>query len=660
MTLTQSTDAPAARHVTLVVVLALVMAAWALVLVSTPSEGVTEYRYEIVMTSPTPLDYKGVAWAQDGSEAMVVGGIQVLLRFDPETGNANTVGSGNWSSSSQTLEDVTFKTAGTSMFVGGRLDGSTVYGDLWEVVGDSVHLRATVEGDMLVSVGASSAGRLLAIGALGSVFELVDGDMDLVGTTGTGVLYDLAWAPDGTGAFIVGGAGAVAWFDALEGELVDVGFTSTHPLHSVSWRPGTRTAWAVGEGGLVVELNATTLAASRVRPYSPRSEDLYAVSWHPGGDVALVVGEGGATYLWRSGLFTRQLVDVNWNLLDVAWNPVGDEALVACEGGGLLRYVPRLPEQNFAPNAVISSPADGTVVEGGTTLLFDATGSTDPDGDDLAFTWWSNRTGSFGQGAIFDAELPVGSHRVVLYVDDGQDHNVTDEVAVIVTPPIPPEERVHVNVDSPRPGAVLRGTVVFSGTADYDLGEIASVELSVDGTGWWPAEGTSDWTFSLDTTILLDGVHNLQVRVTTDDGASRETSVLIEVRNAVVPEPSPIPNVTLRLRDSGLVDELISFEAEADDLDSWVLVWSFGDGSNGHGVEVRHAYKSAGTYEVTLELWLEGAKEPSAVFQHTIIVKGADELGPSIENLLLVAVVLSAVIYVAGFYGGRRALGRRR
>ncbi len=293
------THAPAGRHATLVIVLAIVMAAWAMVFLAPPAEAVTEYRYEAVLTMPTPQDYKGVAWALDGSEAMVVGGVQALLRFDPVTGTATAVGSGNWTAASQTLEDVTYTPTGIPMFVTGRLEGSSVHGDLWEIVGDAVHGRAKVLGDVLVSVGASSTGRLLAIGALGSVYELVDSVLEFIGTAGNGVLYDLAWSPDGSGAFIVGGAGTIVWFDAMDGELVDVDFTSTHPLYSVSWRPGTDTAWAVGEGGLVVELSATELQASRVRPFSPRSENLYAVGWHPEGDRALVVGESGTTYLWR-------------------------------------------------------------------------------------------------------------------------------------------------------------------------------------------------------------------------------------------------------------------------------------------------------------------------------------------------------------------------
>jgi hypothetical protein len=471
-------------------------------------------------------------------------------------------------------------------------------------------------------------------------------------------LYDLAWSPDGAGAFIVGAAGTVAWFDATEGIVVEIDFTSTHPLYSISWRPGTGTAWAVGEGGLVVELNSTTLDASRVRPYSPRDEDFYGVSWHPNGELALVVGQEGVTYLWRLGLFTRQLVDVVWDLLDAEWNPVGDEALVVGQDGSLLRYAPRVPTQNQPPNAVITSPTDGAEYEADGTIRLDGSSSSDPEDDDLTFTWTSNQSGILGYEPIVHVGLPVGNHLITLHVDDGQGHNVSDQVRIAMVKPIPPEERVHIDVLTPHPGALLSGEFVISGTASYERGTIASVEVAMDDGGWWPADGTTSWSLTLDTTIFIDGIHTLTIRATTSDGVSRSEDLLVEIRNTIIPEPPSIPNVTLRISESGIVDELLNFEAEADDLSPWILVWTFGDGSNAQGTQVNHAYSEAGTYHVSLELWLEGSEEPAAVFTATVIIKKASEVGQPIENILVIAVIAAAIIYVAGFYGGRRAFRR--
>ncbi len=632
--------------------------AFVLPLAAPPASAVTEYRYEIVPAPPTPLDYKGVSWSQDGSEAIIVGGVQALLEYDPETGIARSMDGTDWPTASQTLEAVTHTPDGRVFVSSGRLDGSTVKGDLWEVLDGEVVLRASIEGDIIQRVAASPSGRLLAIGALGSLFEYKDGELEHLGSAGDVVLYDIVWAPDGSGAFIVGAAGTITWFDAIEGTLEPVSFTSTHALYAVDWRPGTMDAWAVGEGGLVVEVNSTTLEASRVRPFTPRTEDSHGIAWHPEADIALLVGEDGVTYLWRLGIFTRQMVDLNVVLLDVMWDPVGDEALLVGESGTLLRYTPWFTPPNRAPDAVISSPEDGLEVEADRTITFDGTSSSDPDDDPLSFTWSSNISGILSTKASFRDELPLGAHRVTLHVDDGQGHNSTDQVAVNVVKPVPPEDRLHLDVLSPRPGSMLTGEIVVSGTVNYELGPVAMVELAVDGDGWRPAEGTNSWSISLDTTLLEDGVHSLVVKATAEDTVVKVESFLVEVRNIILPEPPQIPNITLHLREKGVVDQLLSFDVDGEGLSSWVLVWSFGDGSSGQGEHVSHAYTEEGTYQITLELWLEGEDAPAMIYSATVVVDSDEEEGLSLEAVILLSMVAAGAIYVIGFYGGHRAFRR--
>jgi len=642
-------------------VVAMTCVAFVLPMTAPPASAVTEYRYEIVPTPPTPLDYKGVSWSQDGSEAIIVGGVQALLAYDPDTGTARSMEGSNWTTASQTLEAVTHTSDGRVFVSSGRLDGSTIMGDLWEIMDDEIILRASIEGDIIQGVAASPSGRLLAIGALGSLFEYKDGELEDLGSAGDVVLYDLAWAPDGPGAIIVGAAGTITWFDAIEGTLEPVSFTSTHPLYAVDWRPGTMDAWAVGEGSLVVEVNSTTLEASRVRPFTPRAENSYGIAWHPEADIALLVGEEGVTYLWRLGVFTKHIMELNVYLLDVMWNPFGDEALVVGEDGSLYRYAPWITPQNRAPNAIISSPVNGLEVEVDRTITFDGTSSSDPDGDPISFTWSSDISGLLSTEASFSDDLPFGTHMVNLYVDDGQGHNSTDQVTVNVVKPIPKKERLHLDVLSPRPGSILTGEIVVSGTVTYELGPVAMVEMAVDGDGWRPAEGTNSWSISLDTNLLHDGVHSLVVRATAEDfeeSVVRIESLLVEVRNIIIPEPPLVPNITLRLRERGVVDQLLSFDVDGDGLSTWILVWSFGDGNSGQGEHVSHAYSEEGTYQITLELWFEGEGVPAAIYSATVVVVSDEEEGLSIEAVILLSMVAAGAIYVIGFYGGQRAFRR--
>ncbi len=66
---------------------------------------------------------------------------------------------------------------------------------------------------------------------------------------------------------------------------------------------------------------------------------------------------------------------------------------------------------------------------------------------------------------------------------------------------MPPE----VSITSHSNGDYIQGTVELSGTAT-DNREIKAIEVSIDnGETFDNASGTTDWTYSLDTTNLVDG-----------------------------------------------------------------------------------------------------------------------------------------------------------
>ncbi len=73
----------------------------------------------------------------------------------------------------------------------------------------------------------------------------------------------------------------------------------------------------------------------------------------------------------------------------------------------------------------------------GTLVTLDGSGSSDPNDDPLTFTW----TGPFGTltGEIIDVIIPLGTHSIILTVDDGRGKSDSDAVVITIVDTTPPE-----------------------------------------------------------------------------------------------------------------------------------------------------------------------------------------------------------------------------
>ena len=98
---------------------------------------------------------------------------------------------------------------------------------------------------------------------------------------------------------------------------------------------------------------------------------------------------------------------------------------------------------------------------------------------------------------------------------------IADPILELVPPTI--------SLIAPADGSTVTGVVAVTGAASDNVA-VAKVEVSIDGGGWTLASGTTNWTYSLNTQGLLNGLHTISARAT--DGSSNV---------------SPIPSVTVRV-----------------------------------------------------------------------------------------------------------------
>jgi hypothetical protein len=147
----------------------------------------------------------------------------------------------------------------------------------------------------------------------------------------------------------------------------------------------------------------------------------------------------------------------------------------------------KAPIADAGPNRVIYAGLDGKA-----TVVLSGSGSSDPEGNPLGFTWaWAIGANSYlANGASLTLELPIGVHTIQLMVNDGRANSQPAEVKVTVVGPIACKARIapsSVNLRSNGPH--ILGSIEFP--AGFTRAQAESVEsLSISPGG---AQATRRW-----------------------------------------------------------------------------------------------------------------------------------------------------------------------
>ena len=244
---------------------------------------------------------------------------------------------------------------------------------------------------------------------------------------------------------------------------------------------------------------------------------------------------------------------------------------------------------NQAPTADPNGPYNGTV---GSPVLFNGSGSNDPDGTIISYSW------DFGDGSSGTGVNPThtynaaGTYNVTLTVMD--DAGATDSGGTTATisdvvnlPPV-------ADANGPYSGTIGI-PVTFDGTASTDPdGSIASYDWSFgDGTIAMDAGATPSHSYG------SDGSFTVTLTVTDNAGASASDSTTANIGNVSNEPPVADANGPY----SGTVASPVSFDGGgSSDPDGSITAyqWNFGDGSTGTGVNPDHTYNTDGSFTVTL------------------------------------------------------------
>ena len=243
---------------------------------------------------------------------------------------------------------------------------------------------------------------------------------------------------------------------------------------------------------------------------------------------------------------------------------------------------------NQPPVADADGPYTGTE---GIDLIFNGSDSYDPDGDPLTYSW------DFGDGNTGTGIKPVhiytagGVYDITLVVNDGkEDSNPSTTTATITEVNDPPVADAGPDQTISDADGNNAEDVTLDGSGSYDPdGTITAFEwkenenlLSTD----------ESFTYSFD-----QGIHNVILTVTDNDGANDTDEITITVN------PNQIPTADADADRTAYVGETILFDGSgSQDTDGTIVSysWDFDDGTTGTGETTTHEYSASGSYMVNL------------------------------------------------------------
>ncbi len=224
----------------------------------------------------------------------------------------------------------------------------------------------------------------------------------------------------------------------------------------------------------------------------------------------------------------------------------------------------------------------------GTPIEFDGSGSTDPDGGTLTFSWDFGDGSPAGEGVQpTHTYAHEGGYGVVLTVSNGTQSSSATTMATILIAPVAPIAHA---------GGPYVGTegspVHFDGSASSDPQNRALTYRWNFGDGSPEAEGVEP-----SHTYARAGLFTVTLTVSNGSLTNSATTTATIARVAV----PPIANAGGPY--AGTEGSPVHFDgSRSSDPDGGTLTyrWEFGDGSEGEGAQPSHTYTRAATYTVTL------------------------------------------------------------
>src|SRR5660398_44323 len=202
---------------------------------------------------------------------------------------------------------------------------------------------------------------------------------------------------------------------------------------------------------------------------------------------------------------------------------------------------PRAPDSiitNYAPTAIISSPADNSTWQRGETIILNRTGDDIEDGILNETTWISDRDDVIGHGNFTTANLSAGIHRITMRINDSAGQINTSSIVLIINDTMPPVLEISY---PPENKTFNKQNITVIGIA-YDDSGISNV--TVNGI----QAGQENWNTSLG---LNEGENRIDVVATDNKGFSKTANRTVYYNSSLATDTQPPATITNLTHETG-------------------------------------------------------------------------------------------------------------
>ncbi len=352
---------------------------------------------------------------------------------------------------------------------------------------------------------------LLLLGGCASAQPVADAGSDQQVSSGTMVTLDGSGSTDSIG-------GDNLTYRWTEGSTVlSEGTAASFVSHVFSSGTHTITLNVTDDTGfdtdtVIVRVNQPLVAnAGSDQVVSPGTSVRLDASGSSGSSISYVWKEGGTNISTRKS-FTKIYSAGRREITLTVTDSLGDQ-----DDDAVFVVVNRAPVADAGPDLTVTEE---------TSVHFDGSNSSDPDGDSISYRWKEDGGAVLNAAPSFDRRLSCGTHRIMLEVTDvygavsAPDYVVIDVLPVDSDPPV-----AEAGADQ----TVLVGTnVTLDASGSYDSdGTITKYE-------WREADANATLCESVSFGHQFPrGVHNIMLTVTDSSGASATDEVVVMVRTSM-------------------------------------------------------------------------------------------------------------------------------